>query len=327
MSKQNCISITGGTGHLGSCLIQLLLEQRFHVKALHYNSKPKIEHPHLKWIKGKVTDPETMLELISDSDILVHSAAIISIGDKNKKLVFDTNVNGTKTAINICSEKNTKLIYISSSNAVKETVGSEVFDENRPYKTEKDFLYGYTKALSEQLILKAIEQKKLSAHIIRPTSIVGPPDYNLSHFGQTILDMNSGKIPAITSGGYNLVDVRDLSQTIINSFSLGENGAIYLVGGEYFSLIDIAQMANPKKKPLCMPLNILIVLAPLISLYGKLFPMKWPVTKESLLILKRAPKNVDSSKAITTLKHNIRPTQETINDLISWHHKNNLNEA
>lgn len=327
MSKQNCISITGGTGHLGTCLIQILLEKGYHVNALHYNSIPHLEHPNLKWIKGKVTDADCVQTLISDSTILVHSAAIISIGDKNKKRVFDTNVNGTKTAIKICSEHKIKLIYISSSNAVKETLDSEIFDENRPYKTQDEFLYGYTKALSEQLILKAIDQNKIEAHIIRPTSIVGPPDYNLSHFGQTILNMNSGKIPAITTGGYNLIDVRDLSQTIINSFSLGENGEIYLVGGNYFSLKDISNMANPNKKPLCIPLNILILFAPIISLIGKLFPMKWPVTKESLLILKRAPKHVDSSKAISKLNHHIRPTQESINDLITWYHKYNLNET
>ncbi len=97
MNKQNCISITGGTGHLGTSLIQLLLEKGFHVKALHYNSKPRIEHPNLKWIKGKVTDTDCIRNLIADSTVLVHSAAIISIGDKNKNLVFDTNVNGTKT--------------------------------------------------------------------------------------------------------------------------------------------------------------------------------------------------------------------------------------
>lgn len=327
MRKQNCISITGGTGHLGACLIQMLLEQEFYVKALYHHSKSKIEHPNLKWIKGKITDTESMQDLVSDTDILVHSAAIISIGDKNKNLVFDTNVNGTKTAIKVCSDQNIKLIYISSSNAVKETSDSEIFDENRPYKTADDFLYGYTKGLSEQHLLNAVKQNKLHAFILRPTSIIGPPDYKLSHFGQTILNMYSGKIPAITSGGYNLIDVRDLSQTIINSFSLGENGEIYLVGGNYFSLKDISNMANPDKKSLSLPLTILILFAPIISFIGKLFPMKWPVTKESLLILKRAPKYVDSSKAISKLNHNIRPTQESINDLITWYHKHKLNEA
>ncbi len=321
MNKQNCISITGGTGHLGTGLIQLLLEKGFELKALHYNSEPRIEHPNLKWIKGKVTDKDCMRNLIADSNVLVHSAAVISIGDKNKNLVFDTNVNGTKTAIKICSEGNIKLIYMSSSTAVKETIGTEIFDENRPYKTESDFLYAYTKALSEQLILQAIEENKLHGHIIRSTSIIGPPDYNTSHFGQTILDMHSGKIPAITTGGYNLVDVRDLSQTIVNSFSLGQNGEVYLVGGHYHSLKDIAFMANPKKKPLNIPLDILIVIAPLIALIGKIIPSKWPVTKESLLILKRAPKHVDSTKAIKILNHQIRPTQESITDLITWHKK------
>lgn len=327
MDKPNCISITGGTGHLGTCLIQLLLANGFQVKALYNRSNPQINHNNLIWIKGDVTDTDCMKNLIQDSHILVHSAAIISIGDKNETLVFNTNVNGTKTAIDVCSKHHTKLVYISSSNAVKETSGSELFDEKLPYKTEHDFLYGYTKALSEQLVLKDVQENKLKGYVIRPTSIIGPPDYVPSHFGQTILDMHFGKIPAITTSGYNLVDVRDLSQTIINSFAQSKNGEVYLVGGNYFSLKEVAYMANSNKKPLVLPLNLLLLFAPLISLFGKLFKIKWPVTKESLLILKHAPKQVDSSKAIRQLNHSIRPTQESIKDLITWYNKRNINES
>lgn len=318
MIAQQRISLTGGSGHLGTCLITLLLEQNYIVKALYKNNLPKIKHPNLTWTKGDVIDKDSIEKLIENTSVLVHSASIISLGEKNRDVVYNTNVLGTKTVIEACLNKDIRLLYISSSNAVIESENHDVFDENRPYKTKTDFLYGYTKALSEQNILKAVTKSNLDAIILRPTSIVGPPDFMPSHFGKTILDMLKGSIPALTTGGYNLVDVRDLSQTIINSFTKGKSGEIYLVGGNYYSLKEIATMANPKLKPIIFPLGLLIFISPLFNLFNKLFKMRWPVTKESLIILKKAPKNVDSSKAITNLNHNIRPTKITIEDLITW---------
>jgi dihydroflavonol-4-reductase len=318
MTKLQQISLTGGSGHLGTCLISLLLEQGFSVKALYKNNLPKLNHTNLTWIKGDVTDKNCIEKLVEDTIILVHAASIISVGEKNRDVVYNTNVHGTEVAIDACLNKNIRLIYIGSSNAVIETDNNDIFDENRPYKTKTNFLYGYTKALSEQHVLKAVNTKHLDAFILRPTSIIGPPDFMPSHFGHTIFDMYKGSIPALTTGGYNLVDIRDLSQTIINSFSKGKSGEIYLVGGNYYSLKEIASMANPEKKPIIIPLDFLIFLSPIITVYNKLFKMKWPVTKESLVILKKAPKNVDSSKAITHLNHNIRPTKDSIEDLITW---------
>ena len=318
MKNPKHISITGGSGHLGTCLIKLLLDQDFNVKALYKNNLPKIKHPNLTLIKGDVADRECIEKLIENTSVLVHAAGILSIGEKKRDLVYNTNVHGTEVVTEACSNINIRLIYISSSNAVLETSNDEVFDENRPYKTKNDFLYGYTKAVCEQNILKAVSAKHLDALILRPTSIIGPPDYTPSYFGQTILDIHNGQIPALTTGGYNLVDVRDVSQTIINSFTKGKTGEIYLLGGNYHSLKEISVIANPKRKAILIPLNLLIFLSPLIYVFNKVYKMRWPFTKESLVILKKAPKNVDSSKAITTLNHKIRPIQNTVEDLINW---------
>jgi dihydroflavonol-4-reductase len=318
------VSITGGSGHLGTCLIEILLGKGFFVKALYRNYKPTLSHKSLTWVKGDITNTDALNQLVSESSVLIHCASIISIGEKNKENVFHTNVTGTENAINECINSDIKLIYISSSNAVKETGNNEIFDENRPYKTKNDFLYGYTKALSEQLVLNAVSNNNLNAIIIRPTSIIGFPDFKPSHFGKTILDIYNKQIPAITTGAYNLVDVRDLSETIINSIQLGKKGEIYLVGGKYYSLKQIAKIVNPNQKFLYISLNLLIIFLPLIQVYNFLFPLKWPITNESLKILKKAPKNIDSSKAIKELNHKISPIEHTLKELINWFNKENI---
>lgn len=325
MSKNQCIAITGASGHLGNCLLQLFLHKGENVKALFTYTKPNFKHPSLTWIEGDINDSKAIEELVNGCSIVIHSAGLISIGDKNSNEVYRVNVQGTESVLKACLKiNNSKLIYISSSNAVKESKNNEIFNENRPYKTQSDFTYSFTKATAEQLVLNAVQNLNLDAFIIRPTSILGPPDLKPSLFGQTILDFKNNQIPAVTTGGYNIVDVRDLAQTIWNSLKLGEKGEIYLVGGEYLSVKKIAETANPNKTHIVISLNILLFFMPAINLYQKMFKLKWPITKESIITLKLAPKNMDISKAKNKLNHSIRPAVESIKDLINWHENNNV---
>ena len=83
-------------------------------------------------------------------------------------------------------------------------------------------------------------------------------------------------------------------------------------------------MINPSKIPSLLPINLLLSLLPLISLYEKLFKLRWPVNKESLTTLKYAPKQMDCSKAVKELKHTSRATQNSVEDLIQWFNENKI---
>lgn len=317
MYNSKNISITGGSGHLGSCLIPLLLKQGYRVTALYHKTKPNYKHDKLKWISGSIINEESLDQLIKDTSALIHAASLISLGDKEKEKVYSFNVTGTEKVVASCIKHNVKLIYISSTAAVLETIKFETFDENRPYKTENDFLYGWTKALSEKIILSAVNNN-LDAFILRPSAIIGPPDYKPSHFGTSIISLYESRIPIITNGGYNIVDVRDVSQTIINSITLGKCGEIYLICGKYHKLKEIVSFIHPKKKYFVLPISTLIFFYPIIILFIKLFQLNYPLTKESLFTVKNAPKNMDYSKAKNNLNHKPRPIEQTFKDVLDW---------
>ncbi len=119
-----------------------------------------------------------------------------------------------------------------------------------------------------------------------------------------------------------MIDVRDLSQTIINCISMGKKGRVYLTGGQYLSLKELSKLVNPNKIPTSIPVDFLILILPLIKLYDKLFKLKWPISRESLYTLKFSPKKMDSSRAIKELLHHPRPIKNTIEDLITWFNEN-----
>ena len=318
------ISITGGTGHLGINLIKALLDEEYKVKALIRNSSFPFIHPLLTWVKGDLSNLEALSQLTDKSDAIIHCASAISLGEMDHDTVYEVNVNGTKNLIQSCLQKPIRFIYISSSTATEDPLQNEVFDENRPYRSDKAFFYAWTKAQSEILVLENVEKNDLDAIIIRPTAIVGPEDPGPSRFGRTILDLSKGKLPFITNGGYNMVDVRDLSRTIINSISMAKKGGVYLTGGQYISLKELARIACRTKTPSLLSIDLLIKFLPFIKIYDQFFKLKWPINKESLTTLKYAPKRMDCSKAIKELGHSNRETQHSIKDLIQWFNENDM---
>lgn len=316
------IAITGGTGHLGVNLIDELLEQGFKVKALLRSPQPPFEREHLSWVKGDLNKPLSLQKLVEDCHALIHCASKISVGEFDRDMVYEVNVQGTQNLVQSCMDKDIRFIYVSSSTAVTEPSKNEIFDENRPLRTDKTFYYAWTKAEAEKYVFKVVESNGLDAFIIRPTAIVGPKDFIPSRFGETILDLSKGKLPFITEGGYNMVDVRDLSQTIVKSISKGKKGNAYLTGGEYMSLKDLAKIVNPSKTPKLLSIDLLLWLMPLIKVYDRIFKLKWPINKESLITLKNAPKHMDCSKALEELGHQNRSVEESVQDLLHFFNKN-----
>ncbi len=318
------IAITGSTGHLGSVLIPMLVEQGKLLNCLYRKRKLLVDSDQVNdsdrvnWVQGDLKEAEKLDSLFKGAEILIHCASVISIGDGNHEDVYEININATKKIIAHCVEKKIRLVYISSSTATIPDNPSGILDENAPWVTSEEFYYGWTKARAEELIMSAVSKDGLDAIILRPTALVGPPDNQPSRFGRTILDLYSGKLPMISSGGYDLLDIRDFSQTVINSLDKAGQGEIYVTGGKFYTLKELAQIVNPSRVPSVISIDLLLVLLPLIRIYQKFVPLRWPINRESLITIKHGPRQVDSTKAREQLGHQCRPLEESVRDLIVW---------
>ena len=307
---------------MGTNLISELLDRGFKVRALIRSAQVPFKHANLEWIQGELDNIPSLKILVNHCFSLIHCASKISVGEFDHDTVYKVNVIGTQNLIQACLNSNIRFVYISSSTAVTEPSKGEVFNEDRPLRANKIFYYAWTKAEAEKYVFEQVEKKLLDAFIIRPTAIIGPKDLVPSRFGKTILDMSRGKLPFITQGGYNLVDVRDLSKSIANSIDKGKKGNAYLTGGQYMSLKELAKIASPNKPPLVLSINLLLWMLPLIKIYDRIFKLKWPINKESLITLKNAPEFMDCSKAYNEFAHENRPVEESVNDLICAFNEN-----
>ena len=104
------IAITGGTGHLGYCLIQNLVKKGYVVTALYRKSMPEFQHSNLSWIKGDITDVDALILLVEKASVIIHSASLISVGHQDSKEVYRVNVSGTKSILKACEDKQIRMI-------------------------------------------------------------------------------------------------------------------------------------------------------------------------------------------------------------------------
>jgi len=319
----NKIAITGASGHLGTALISQLIEStNWEINAQYNSQHPPIEHPNVHWIKGDLSK-ESLVNLIDGIDYVIHCAAIISITGGQNGRVVDTNVNGTKNVLDTCIRHSIqRLIHVSSTHALQEIPLDGEFNETRPYKTASDFAYDYSKAEAEKLVLRAVENGEIDAVIVRPSAMIGPPDFKHSLMGQALTDFYKGKIPAVVKGGYDCVDVRDVATSIISSLEKGVSGESYNLTGEYVTIKKLANIAanfgNVKAPKMVIPHFIILAVIPIIGIVAKLRKKAPKFTKESTVVLLHGHKNMSHKKAKQALGHSPRPLEKTIQDALQW---------
>lgn len=323
------VGVTGASGHLGNVVCRVLLERGYRVRVLHRNDTTPFEGLNVERCPGDVLNVTAVDQFVSGCDYVIHAAAIISIHGDPTGIVFKTNTEGPKNIAEACIKHHVKrLIHVSSTHAVMELPFETPFDETRPYKQKGAFAYDFSKSTGEQLMLNYFRQGKLDGFVVRPSSVIGPFDFRPSEIGKALLDFYRRKIPVLPAGGYNFIDVRDISATIVNALNKGRTGEIYLLSGDYYSMKNFAGVvheASGKKVPrLVLPFWFLKMLLPFVKWYGKLKKANPVFTIEAITALKLGHPNMVNEKAKKELEHVCRPLKESIADFYKWNKERNI---
>ena len=85
------VLVTGGTGFLGSYIINELVERNYSVRAIRRSTSkspfyiPATILAKVEWVEGDILDPVSLEEAMAGADAVIHSAAIISFHKADKK--------------------------------------------------------------------------------------------------------------------------------------------------------------------------------------------------------------------------------------------------
>jgi UDP-glucose 4-epimerase len=168
------ITITGGSGFIGSNLVELLHNKHnitvFDVKKTHFED--------VKFVEGDITEAKAANDAIKNADVVIHLAATLGVinTEKNPVKTLDTNIFGTKNVLNACKNNHVKKIIFSSS--------SEIYGEplKIPIKEIDKVMpitnYGISKLAAEEYIKAYSKNFGLRYTILRLFNVYGEKQRN-----------------------------------------------------------------------------------------------------------------------------------------------------
>jgi len=314
------VAITGAAGHIGTALLEELERRNIACRVLVRSNAEYFRQKGIEYIQGDICDAEAVSQLLSGCDALIHCAAVISITGDKDGMVHKTNVEGVRTVMQAALDHKLKrVLHISSIHAHNPHPRHETLDEQRGFVNDQAYAYDRSKRDGQRIVQEFIA-RGLPAIILNPTSVTGPPEHKLSLQAKAIRDIYLGKIPAIFKGGYDWVDVRDVSAAICNALFMGNLGESYLLSGQYYTLKEIVHMVSAVKgKPIrtvTLPVWTAKAGLPFVALQSKISGKPPLYTIESIDILLHGNTRVSSQKARRDLLFNPRPFPDTLRDLI-----------
>jgi dihydroflavonol-4-reductase len=315
------IAITGASGHVGNNLCRKLLEKGYSIRGLLYHDNKSLEGLDIETVKGDILNPESLNGLFEGIDVAIHLAAIISI-EKNESELFRVNVDGTRNVAEACKKAGVrKLIHFSTIHAIEHLPLDEVLDENRPLIKHSKIKYEQSKAEGDRMV-----QELCGNHteyiIFNPTAILGPNDFKPSLMGQVLIKLARNQMPMLVPGGYDWVDVRDISDAVAKAIELDISGERYLLSGGWKSLkelsLAVGKVTGNKTPTMIAPMTIAKIGLPFIQAWARMRKEHPLYTKDSLDVIQMSSKNVSHTKAERDLGFTARPLEETVRDTLGW---------
>ncbi|MFL5845442.1 MAG: NAD-dependent epimerase/dehydratase family protein [Solirubrobacteraceae bacterium] len=167
--------ITGGSGFIGGALIDRLLREGWHVKALARSSKAArtVGDRGAEASMGDLDDVGAMTSGARGSDVVFHAAA--HLGEWGARSEFERgNVGGTRHVLEAATAAGVRrFVHVGTEAALMHGEPLIDVDETAPLRPDSPALYSATKAQAEQLVRAA---EGIETVVVRPRLVWGPGD-------------------------------------------------------------------------------------------------------------------------------------------------------
>ena len=232
------ILVTGASGLVGSHLVSELLKQGNTVRALYRNGSPAETRGGIEWVKGDILDISSLEEAMTGVQQVYHCAAIVAFTAKKKKLLHQTNIEGTANVVNACLNCGVqKLLFVSSVAALGRIRKNGMIHEKMNWTEEtSNSEYGKTKYLAEMEVWRGIGEG-LNAVIVNPVIILGAGNWEKG--SSEIFKSAYDEFPWYTNGTSGFVDVMDLVKIMIRMMNGNISNERFIISAGNFSYREI----------------------------------------------------------------------------------------
>ena len=244
LSKKPIAFVTGGTGFIGSHLVERLLAQGYSVRCLVRNPQKLgyLKNLPIDIFEGDLFSTYALEKGIEGADYVFHVAGVVAA--KGKEEFYRYNRDGTKNVVETTARVNPKIkkfVFVSSQTAVGPGTGKNPVNENiapHPITT-----YGKSKLAAEQQVM--LFKDVIPVTILRVAAVYGQRDtatfdyFKSAHMG---LELLIGFHDTYVS----LVHCKDIVYGLILAAESEKScGQIYFLGSEkYYSWDEIGYITK-----------------------------------------------------------------------------------
>ncbi|WP_022835717.1 NAD-dependent epimerase/dehydratase family protein [Salisaeta longa] len=298
--------VTGGTGFVGSHLVEALLDRGFTVRALVRSRRKWLAGLNVDVVRGDLSDVEALWEGVQGADYVFHLA-----GRTQAPTYADfhaANVTGTLNLLGTIRQAapDVQRVLITSSLAAVGRGTNGVATEDTPL--EPVSRYGRSKAAMEEALrdshdLTASYAEALPLTVVRPPAVYGPRDRDILTFFQAV---QKGVCPVVGRGStpaLSLVYVDDLVDGIIRATlsDAAVDNTYFLGSPAIYSWNDVKEAATAAldRSALTVPVPPLLVGAVgwLAEGWSRLTGQSLALDREKAREIRYACKQCSSEKA------------------------------
>ena len=316
--------VTGAGGFLGSVLVRELVARGRSVRAIIRSNAKALEELDIEIVAADIRDSSSIDRALAGAESVFHLASAISLSGDRSGSVTATNIDGARNVAEAALKNGVKrFIHCSSIHVFDLKDHGKTINENTIRVTTDSPVYDRTKYAGEIAVRNLIKMG-LPAVVIHPTGVIGPGDHRPSRMGQVLIDLSSKKLPALISGGFNWVDVRDVCVGALAAEEFGRIGESYILSGQWHSTRQLAtfgeEITGTPPPNFDLPMWLAQGIAPIGSLLGNISNNEYRLNSDTVSALKAARK-ISSAKAETELGFKSRPIRNSVHDAYKWFEK------
>jgi len=323
--------VTGGTGFIGSHLVEALLTSGYTEVRCLIRSTPKwLEGMDITPVEGDLGDVEVLWEALRGVDYVYHVAGLTRAPTweafKRANVTATLNLMGAVKVAN----PNVKRVLVTSSLAAVGRCESGLATEETPLSPISQ--YGKSKAEMEQALasphqMRASYMETFPITIVRPPAVYGPREADIYTFFKTV---SRGICPVVggksSEPALSLVHVDDLVHGMIAAAEHPQTaGETYFLGStDFYSWQEIKHATTSALESWAVtvpiPGPLVQSLGAIVELGGKLMGQYPPLNREKAREIRFACTKCAIHKARRAFDYDPQvPLQDGIQQTIDWY--------